>query len=76
MTASGSRLEKSLGLLLRRFRELEIDPIRRRVEAVEERAAFEARLAAVERRLGVDTVEAKFHRGDPVSESEWYRFCE
>jgi hypothetical protein len=62
-----SKMEEMLGELLRRFREREIDPIRKRLEVIEQRAAFEARLAAIEQRMGIDS--------EPVSElpafSEW-----
>lgn len=54
-------LENFLGRLLRGFRQTEIDPLRRRLDAIERRGAD-------------DTIAERVFAGEPVDERQWRQF--
>jgi hypothetical protein len=47
-------LERSLAELLGKFRRAEVEPLKRRIEALEHALAIEQRLARLEQRAGID----------------------
>ena len=49
--------------------------IERRLDAIEERQQFEARLARLEFGAGGTEAEARFERGMPLAASEWEQLC-
>jgi hypothetical protein len=61
MSADATPLERVLGEVLRAFRRDQIDPLRLRV-------------AALEQRGGGETIAQKVMRGAPVDNQEWLRF--
>ena len=57
--------EEAIGEVLRRFRQSEIEPLRERVTALEKDLAHERRLAKLEARAGIGSVEPE-RRFDPA----------
>jgi hypothetical protein len=60
-------LERGLAELIKRFRQAEIEPLRRRVDQIERELQIEKRLAALEARAGLDPVERHLIRPEHTS---------
>jgi hypothetical protein len=67
LSGSARQIEAAIAEVIRRFRAAEVEPLRRRLEALEQRSAYESRLGAVERRLAdagnVEPLDLKLLRG-------------
>jgi hypothetical protein len=71
-----SKFERALAQVIGRFRTLEIEPLARRLDAIEQQQHFAERLAKLEARAPGSDAETKFERGQPLGANEWLTLCE